>query len=109
MNEILRGFDFCFAYIDHILVYSRTPEEHVQYIRTLFRQVQVHGIWLNSGKCLSSQIHKDLADSTHDFLRQNAVRRPLNTLYSGPYKAMALTKTLRMAMNGRPVTVSTEG
>jgi len=27
MDEILRGFDFCFAYIYDILVYSRTPEE----------------------------------------------------------------------------------
>jgi hypothetical protein len=26
MDEILRGFDFCFAYVDDILIYSRTPE-----------------------------------------------------------------------------------
>jgi hypothetical protein len=26
MAEILRGFDVCFAYIDDILAYSRTPE-----------------------------------------------------------------------------------
>ena len=25
MDEILRGFDFCFSYIDDILVYSRSP------------------------------------------------------------------------------------
>jgi hypothetical protein len=55
-------------------------------------------------------IHKDLADSTHVFLRQDAVHRPLDPPYSGPYKVLARTKkTMRIAMNGRPVTVSTDG
>ena len=43
MNEILRGFDFCFAYVDFILVYSRTPEEHEQNLRTLLKQIQACG------------------------------------------------------------------
>jgi Uma2 family endonuclease len=49
MDEILSGFDFCFAYID-ILVCSQTPEEHEQHLRTLFRQLQAYGILLNTGK-----------------------------------------------------------
>ena len=54
-------------------------------------------------------IYKDLADSTHVFLRQDAVRRPLDPPYSGPHKVLARTKkTLRITMNGRPVTVSTD-
>jgi hypothetical protein len=40
MDEILRGFDFCFSYIDDILVYSRSPDEHEQHLRTLYRQLQ---------------------------------------------------------------------
>ena len=33
IGEILRRFDFCFAYIDDILVYSRSPEEHERHLR----------------------------------------------------------------------------
>jgi hypothetical protein len=51
-------------------------------------------------------VHNDLADSTHVFLRQDTVRHPLDPPYSGPYKALGRTKkTLRISMNGRPVTV----
>jgi hypothetical protein len=54
-------------------------------------------------------VHKDLSDSTHVFLRQDAVRRPLDPHYSGPYKVLGRTKkTLRISMHGRPVTVSTD-
>jgi hypothetical protein len=35
MNEVLRGLDFCFAYLDDIHVFSRTSEEHEQHLRTL--------------------------------------------------------------------------
>ena len=52
LDEILREFDFCFAYIDNILLYSRSPEEHEHNLRTLFRQLQAYGILLNPNTCV---------------------------------------------------------
>jgi hypothetical protein len=34
MDEILKNLDFCFAYMVEILVFSRSPEEHDQHLRT---------------------------------------------------------------------------
>ena len=33
-------------------MYSRTPEEHEEHLRTLFRQLQAYGILLNPSKCV---------------------------------------------------------
>jgi hypothetical protein len=52
MDDILRELDFCFAYVDDILVFSRSPEEHEQHLRILFRQLQAHGILINPAKCI---------------------------------------------------------
>jgi hypothetical protein len=52
MDEILREFDFCFAYIEDILVYSHSPQEHEQHLRTVYKQLQAYGILLISGKCV---------------------------------------------------------
>jgi hypothetical protein len=56
MDEILRGFEFCFAYIDDIMVYYRTREKYERNLLTFFRQLQAHGILLNPSKCLPSHI-----------------------------------------------------
>jgi hypothetical protein len=52
MDDILRDLDFCFAYLDDILVFSRSFEEHEQHIRKLFLQLQPYGILINPGKCV---------------------------------------------------------
>jgi hypothetical protein len=36
MDNVLRGLEFCFAYIDDILMFSHTLEEHERHLRTLF-------------------------------------------------------------------------
>jgi hypothetical protein len=36
IDGILKDLDFCFAYIDDIFVFGRSPEEHNQHLRTLF-------------------------------------------------------------------------
>jgi hypothetical protein len=38
MDDILRDFNFFFAYLDDILVYSKTPEEYDKHLRKLFQQ-----------------------------------------------------------------------
>jgi hypothetical protein len=51
MDDILRELGFCFAYLDDILVFSRSPEEHEQHLRALFTQLQRYGIIINPAKC----------------------------------------------------------
>jgi hypothetical protein len=51
MDDILRGLDFCFAYLDDILVFSRSLEEHEQHLRALFTKLQRSGI-INTAKCV---------------------------------------------------------
>jgi cleavage and polyadenylation specificity factor subunit 1 len=52
MDDILRGLDFCFAYLDDILVFSRSREEHEQHLRALFDRLQRYGILINPAKCV---------------------------------------------------------
>jgi Uma2 family endonuclease len=52
MDDILRGLDFRFVYLDDILVLSRSLEEHEQHLRALFTQLQRYGIIVNSAKCV---------------------------------------------------------
>jgi hypothetical protein len=52
MDDILRGLDFCFAYLDDILVFSRSLEEHKQHLRALFTQLQRYRIIINPAKCV---------------------------------------------------------
>jgi hypothetical protein len=54
MDEILKDLDSCFAYIDYILVFSRSSQEHDQHLRIFFTQLQMFGILLNPSKCVFS-------------------------------------------------------
>jgi hypothetical protein len=51
MYDILRGLDFCFAYLD-ILIFSRSLEEHEQHLWALFNRLQRYGILINLAKCV---------------------------------------------------------
>ena len=47
MDEALAGLDYCFVYLDDILVASRTMEEHEIHLREVLSRLQQHGLVLN--------------------------------------------------------------
>ncbi|XP_045764373.1 uncharacterized protein LOC123869707 [Maniola jurtina] len=50
MDEVLLGLDFCYGYIDDILVFSASPEEHKAHLRQLFERLRHYGVVINSSK-----------------------------------------------------------
>jgi hypothetical protein len=55
INEVLRDLDFCYAYIDEVLVASTSEDEHEQHLRALFQRFSEYGVFLNSAKCFLAQ------------------------------------------------------
>lgn len=51
VDEVILGLDFCFGYIDDILVFSASPKEHIDHLRQLFERLKEFGILINTSKC----------------------------------------------------------
>jgi hypothetical protein len=52
MDDTLRELDFCFAYLDDILVFSHSSAEHERHLRLLFDRLRSRGIIINASKCV---------------------------------------------------------
>ena len=42
---------YCLIYLDDVIVFSETPEEHLQGMRVVFNRLQEHGLKLKPSKC----------------------------------------------------------
>ena len=51
MDQVLRGFHCCYAYIDDLLIASHSPDEHKQNLRQVLECLHLHGVLINPGKC----------------------------------------------------------
>lgn len=51
INQVIRGLDFAFAYIDDVCVASATREEHESHIRTVLTRFRDYGLIVNAEKC----------------------------------------------------------
>ena len=52
MDAILGDLPFCFVYIDDLLVFSKTPEEHLLHLEIVFQILADNGLVVNRPKCL---------------------------------------------------------
>lgn len=52
MDEVVRGLKFCYVYIDDILIFSKTPEEHAANLKILLQRLSAYGVVINPSKCI---------------------------------------------------------
>ncbi|KAL0153240.1 hypothetical protein M9458_051463, partial [Cirrhinus mrigala] len=57
INDVLRDMlgRWCYAYLDDILVYSKTLEEHTQHVRAVLRRLLAHQLYCKLEKCAFHQ------------------------------------------------------
>lgn len=51
VNQITHGLDFVFTYIDDILVYSDSEDDHRKHLEILFGRLKEYGVTINVNKC----------------------------------------------------------
>ncbi|XP_065052942.1 uncharacterized protein LOC135682132 [Rhopilema esculentum] len=52
MDEVLRGLNFVYAYIDDLLIASSTESDHLQHLEILFSRLSEYGVIINPVKCV---------------------------------------------------------
>ena len=51
MNKVLHGLNFAFSYLDDIIIFSVTPEEHLKHIRIVLKRLQSANLKMKKSKC----------------------------------------------------------
>ena len=51
MTRVLKDLPFAMAYLDDIIIYSSTPEEHLQHIKTVFEKLRHAKLSMKLSKC----------------------------------------------------------
>ena len=52
LDEVLRGLDLVYAYIDDLLIASSSEPEHLAHLEILFRRLSEYGVVINPSKCV---------------------------------------------------------
>jgi hypothetical protein len=51
MNDVLQGLSFVSVYLNDILIFSKTPEEHITHVTAVLNKIKEHGFFLKLAKC----------------------------------------------------------
>ena len=53
VEKVLVGLTWkiCVAYLDDVIIFSSTPEEHLERLRFVFQRLRAHNLKINPDKC----------------------------------------------------------
>ena len=51
MTGILKDFNFAIAYLDDVIIFSKTPQEHILHIRMIFEKLKSANLSMRKSKC----------------------------------------------------------
>ena len=54
MTGILKDFPFAVAYLDDIIIFSKTPQEHLSHIRMMFEKLKSSNLSMKKASAVSS-------------------------------------------------------
>ena len=57
INDILRGCNFAMGYLDDIIIYSRSKQEHLEHLEEIFTRLKAAGLKLKLEKCCFFKKH----------------------------------------------------
>lgn len=52
INEVFSGLDFVFTYIDDVLIFSESEDQHLEHLRKVFQRLDNYGLNIKPGKCI---------------------------------------------------------
>lgn len=52
MDEVVRGLDCCYVFIDDILIFSKSREEHRKNLHAVLSRLSAYGVVINPTKCI---------------------------------------------------------
>lgn len=52
VDEMTRGLDFCYCYLDDFLIFSKDEVEHKNHLRIIFQRLKDYGMVINVSKCI---------------------------------------------------------
>ncbi|GFY53090.1 transposon Ty3-G Gag-Pol polyprotein [Trichonephila inaurata madagascariensis] len=51
LHSVLRGLDFCFSYMDDILIASKDETQHISHLKQVFQRLHDAGLVIKVAKC----------------------------------------------------------
>jgi len=72
VTTLLKGFDYCSgAYLDDIIIFSNTWEEHLKHLKLVFDRVRKAGLTLNLKKVFLRRVKSTIWDIMWDWARSS--------------------------------------
>lgn len=84
VNDVLSDMlnRFVFVYLDDILIFSKSTQEHVHHVQSVLRQLLENSLFVKAKKC-------EFSVSSVSFLGQHIAR---GSVQMAPYKVKAVTE-----------------